>query len=49
MRPPTDSHPDFVAEQNIIAGNVIGYGATSGELFIRGQVPFEDLQDPGLA
>ncbi len=28
----------FVAEDNIIAGNVIGYGATSGELFIRGQV-----------
>ena len=28
----------FVAEDNIIAGNVIGYGATSGEIFIRGQV-----------
>src|SRR5687767_1616914 len=28
----------FVASDNIIAGNVIGYGATSGELFIRGQV-----------
>jgi glutamate synthase (NADPH/NADH) large chain len=28
----------FVAADNIIAGNVIGYGATSGELFIRGQV-----------
>ena len=28
----------FVAEDQIIAGNVIGYGATSGELFIRGQV-----------
>ena len=28
----------FVAEEQIIAGNVIGYGATSGELFIRGQV-----------
>ena len=27
-----------MAEDNIIAGNVIGYGATSGELFIRGQV-----------
>jgi glutamate synthase (NADPH) large chain len=26
------------AEQNVIAGNVIGYGATSGELFLRGQV-----------
>ncbi len=28
----------FVAEDNIIAGNVIGYGATSGEIYIRGQV-----------
>ena len=27
-----------MAEDNIIAGNVIGYGATSGEIFIRGQV-----------
>ena len=28
----------FAAEANIIAGNVIGYGATSGELLLRGQV-----------
>ena len=28
----------FVAEENIIAGNVILYGATSGEAFIRGIV-----------
>ena len=28
----------FAAEDNIIAGNVIGYGATSGSLFIRGVV-----------
>ncbi len=28
----------FVAEENVIAGNVVGYGATSGELFLRGQV-----------
>ncbi|MDQ0826266.1 glutamate synthase (NADPH/NADH) large chain [Arthrobacter sp. B2I5] len=28
----------FKAETNVIAGNVIGYGATSGELFLRGQV-----------
>jgi glutamate synthase (NADPH/NADH) large chain len=28
----------FPAEQNIVAGNVIGYGATSGEIFLRGQV-----------
>jgi glutamate synthase (NADPH/NADH) large chain len=33
-------HPDapFAAEENIIAGNVIGYGATSGEMFVRGIV-----------
>ncbi len=28
----------FKAEQNIIAGNVIGYGAIEGELYIRGVV-----------
>lgn len=28
----------FQAESNVIAGNVIGYGATSGEMFLRGQV-----------
>ncbi|MBG6184328.1 glutamate synthase (NADPH/NADH) large chain [Arthrobacter sp. CAN_A214] len=28
----------FRAERNVIAGNVIGYGATSGEMFLRGQV-----------
>ncbi len=28
----------FVASENIIAGNVIGYGATAGEIFIAGQV-----------
>jgi glutamate synthase (NADPH) large chain len=28
----------FPAERNVIAGNVIGYGATSGELFLRGIV-----------
>jgi glutamate synthase (NADPH) large chain len=33
-------HPDasFAAEEQVIAGNVIGYGATSGELFLRGKV-----------
>jgi len=33
-------HPDapFRAEDNIIAGNVILYGATSGEVFVRGVV-----------
>jgi glutamate synthase (NADPH) large chain len=28
----------FVAEHNIIAGNVIGYGATGGQIFLRGMV-----------
>ncbi|MGV8875907.1 MAG: glutamate synthase large subunit [Rhodoglobus sp.] len=28
----------FAAEKNVIAGNVIGYGATSGSIFIRGKV-----------
>ncbi|HEX5563291.1 MAG TPA: glutamate synthase large subunit [Nocardioidaceae bacterium] len=36
MRP--DRAARFAAEEQIIAGNVIGYGATSGELFLRGQV-----------
>jgi glutamate synthase (NADPH) large chain len=36
IRPPDAS--TFVAEDNIIAGNVIGYGATGGEMFIRGMV-----------
>ena len=33
-----DRAASFVAHDNIIGGNVIGYGATSGELFIRGRV-----------
>ncbi len=36
LRP--DSSAPFVAEHNVIAGNVIGYGATSGALFVRGVV-----------
>jgi glutamate synthase (NADPH) large chain len=36
LRPPEDS--PFLAEEQIIAGNVILYGATGGEAFIRGQV-----------
>ncbi len=28
----------FRAEEQVIAGNVIGYGATSGEVFLRGRV-----------
>jgi glutamate synthase (NADPH/NADH) large chain len=33
-----DRSASFVAEDNVIAGNVIGYGATSGEIFLRGVV-----------
>jgi glutamate synthase (NADPH) large chain len=33
-----DRSAPFAAETQIIAGNVIAYGATSGELFVRGQV-----------
>ena len=36
VRPPATS--PFVAEEQIIAGNVIGYGATGGEIFLRGIV-----------
>jgi glutamate synthase (NADPH/NADH) large chain len=35
-RPPLES--PFLAEEQIIAGNVVLYGATSGAAFIRGQV-----------
>src|SRR6202035_2088164 len=38
LRPALDAAEGFTAEANIIAGNVIGYGATSGEIFIRGVV-----------
>jgi glutamate synthase (NADPH/NADH) large chain len=38
VRPPAATHPDFVAERNIIAGNVLLYGATGGEAFFRGVV-----------
>ena len=33
-----DEKATFSSEENIIAGNVIGYGATSGEILIRGIV-----------
>ncbi len=36
VRPPETS--PFVAEDQVIAGNVIGYGATSGEIYLRGIV-----------
>src|SRR3954471_8211162 len=33
-----DERAQFRAEQNVIAGNVIAYGATSGEIYLRGVV-----------
>ena len=33
-----DRSASLTAEHNVIAGNVIAYGATSGEVFLRGQV-----------
>jgi glutamate synthase (NADPH/NADH) large chain len=33
-----DEKAKFASNENVIAGNVIGYGATSGEIFIRGMV-----------
>jgi glutamate synthase (NADPH/NADH) large chain len=33
-----DEKATFAAEENVIAGNVIGYGATRGSMFIRGTV-----------
>jgi glutamate synthase (NADPH) large chain len=33
-----DRGAGFAAEQNIIGGNVIAYGATAGQIFLRGQV-----------
>jgi glutamate synthase (NADPH) large chain len=33
-----DPEAPFAAEEQIIAGNVIGYGATGGEIFLRGTV-----------
>jgi glutamate synthase (NADPH/NADH) large chain len=36
VRPPQQA--SFAAEEHVIAGNVIGYGATGGEIFLRGKV-----------
>ena len=36
VRPPREAR--YAAETQIVAGNVIGFGATSGELFLRGLV-----------
>ncbi len=38
LRPSDDAPADYVAEDNIIGGNVILFGATSGEAYIRGTV-----------
>jgi glutamate synthase (NADPH/NADH) large chain len=33
-----DEKATFASELNVIAGNVIGYGATAGQIFIRGRI-----------
>ncbi|MBO0731681.1 MAG: glutamate synthase subunit alpha, partial [Acidimicrobiaceae bacterium] len=38
IRPSLQAPPGFVAEEQIVAGNVILYGATGGELLVRGVV-----------
>jgi glutamate synthase (NADPH/NADH) large chain len=38
VRPTEKAPPDYVAEENIIGGNVILFGATSGQVFLRGVV-----------
>ncbi|MFT4128216.1 MAG: glutamate synthase-related protein, partial [Gordonia sp. (in: high G+C Gram-positive bacteria)] len=38
VRPAANAPDSFVAEDNIIAGNVIGFGATGGTIFLRGVV-----------
>jgi glutamate synthase (NADPH/NADH) large chain len=38
VRPARTAPADFVAEENIIGGNVILFGATGGEAFLRGVV-----------
>lgn len=35
--PPKDMPAEFQSENNIIVGNVVLYGATSGKAFFRGQ------------
>ncbi len=36
IHPPKDAHADFKAEESILVGNVVLYGATDGKAFIRG-------------
>ncbi len=38
VRPPESAPPDYASEDNIIGGNVILFGATSGQAFLRGVV-----------
>ncbi len=38
VRPPTTAPKQLKNNPDIIAGNVVGFGATSGEMFIRGSV-----------
>src|SRR6202020_1056864 len=38
VRPSDNAPAGYVAEENIIGGNVILFGATSGEVFLRGVV-----------
>ncbi|MDQ2725003.1 MAG: glutamate synthase large subunit, partial [Actinomycetota bacterium] len=38
LRPSPDAPPEAVASEQVIAGNVILYGATAGEAFVRGVV-----------
>ncbi len=38
VRPSRNAPEGFVAEDNIIAGNVIGFGGTAGKIFLRGVV-----------
>jgi len=38
IMPPTRKSSDYVAEDNIIAGNTGLYGATTGELYVNGRV-----------
>ncbi|MDR2161764.1 MAG: glutamate synthase large subunit [Desulfovibrio sp.] len=37
VSPPADAPPEFLPHKNIIAGNVVLYGATGGELYLCGR------------
>src|SRR5690606_14237949 len=38
VRPSRKAPEEFVAEENIIGGNVIAFGGTEGKIFLRGRV-----------